>query len=145
MRSLKVINDRSTLCTPLTHQSVITRLATMTPVCFLPSHLPSPPHHCNQHPFAPSCIFVSFISSHMIVTVSKSSHHLQRGETTFGSVCSLSFRLSLQKMLSLSNFSSDRIVSQCDSSLLSHSFSLHTSSHVQCVTRQMWHTTVDEQ
>ena len=55
------------------------------------------PHHCNQHPFAPSCIFVSFISAHIIVTVSKSSYQLWWGETTFDSVCSLSFSLSPEK------------------------------------------------
>lgn len=108
------------------------------------------PQHCNQRPFAPSCIFVSFISAHTSQSaVSKSSYQLRRGETTFASVCSLSFSLPLplpasRKMLSLSNFSSNHTSSRRDSSLLSRSFSLPKSSHVRRVTGQMCHSTVDE-
>lgn len=144
MCSLKVINDRSTLCTPLTHQSMITRLAVMTWVCFLPSSL-FLPHHCNQHPFAPSCIFVSFIWAHIIVTVSKSSYQLRWGETTFASVRSLSFRLSLQKILPLSNFSTRLHRLSVWQLFFIPLLPLPKSSHVRRVIGQMCHTTVDEQ
>lgn len=51
-----------------------------------------------------------------------SSHQLRRGETKTLCLGLFTFiRSALQKMLPLSNFSRDRVVSECDSSLLSRS------------------------
>lgn len=146
---LKVINDRNTLCTPLTHQSAVTRLAMMTGVCFVPS--PSPrflPQHCNQRPFAPSCICVSFISAYITVTVFQmfQSHLTSCSgvKPPLPSVCSLSFSLSPE------NVSYFLILGAIKSSLgvtaLSYPApSLPTSSHVREVTGHKCRSTVDEQ
>lgn len=145
MRSLKVINDRNTLCMPPTHQSMITRLAMMTRVCFLPSPLLS---------FFLNIVISSRLLPPVFLSLSfplTSQSPFQSRLTSWGGVRQPLppfvhfYSVSLQKMLSLSNFSSDHIVSRRDSSLLSHSFSLPKSSHVQRVTGQMCHTTVDEQ
>lgn len=76
-----------------------------------------------QHPCAPSCIFVSFISAYITTAVSKSSYQLRWGWATFW-LGLFTFIQSLQKMLTPSNFSSDHVVSRRDSSLLSRSLLL---------------------